>query len=323
VGPAGERVQVVAVDFEVDRVRVALVGLGGSVTARRSRRLSRTRDPEDVMAMILDMIGSVWADPARGADIVGLGVSLPGVIRQSDGCVRFAPNLGWVDVPLAEMLQARLPDLPVWLGNDADLGLLAEHRRGAARGVGDAVFLAGDVGVGGGMIIDGRPLVGAGGYAGELGHMVVNPDGLPCRCGARGCWETEIGLPAIARALGLGQDFRSEELPAALLGDGVPAGALDRVGHYLGLGMASIVNLVNPRLFIVGGVLREVYPLVERTAMASLRERALAAPAEQVRIAVPLLGGDAALVGASELAWSDLLADPTAVLGARRLRASP
>ena len=260
------------------------------------------------------MVDSLRADRAAGRDVVGIGVAIPGVVRQSDGCVRFAPNLGWVDQPLGEVLRARLGDLPLWMGNDADLGLLAEHRRGAARGVDDVVFLAGDVGVGGGMAIGGRPLIGAGGYAGELGHMVVRPGGRRCRCGAKGCWETEIGSPAIARAVGLAEHTSTEHLLAALAALEPGSGALNEVGHYLGLGMASIVNLVNPRLFIVGGLLGQVYPLVEPTVRASLSAAALAAPVEQLQVAVPSLGGDAALIGASELAWSDLLADPTAVL---------
>jgi len=260
------------------------------------------------------MSESLLADPAAGCHVVGLGVAIPGVVRQSDGCIRFAPNLGWVDQPLGELLRQQLGELPMWMGNDADLGLLAEHRRGAARGIDDVVFLAGEVGVGGGMVIGGRPLIGAGGYAGELGHMVVRPGGRRCRCGARGCWETEIGSPALARALGLPARTSTEDLVSALAEADPAGGALDEVGHYLGLGMASIVNLVNPRMFIVGGLLRQVYPLVEPIVRASLAAAALAAPVEQLRVVVPLLGGDAALIGASELAWSDLLADPTAVL---------
>lgn len=314
VVPAEDQLQVLAVDVGVDRVVVALIGIGGAVMARRRRRLAPSSRPGTVAGVVRQLVDSLRADPAAGRDVVGLGVAIPGVVRQSDGCVRFAPNLGWVDQPLGEVLRDQLGDLPLWMGNDADLGLLAEHRRGAARGVDDVVFLAGEVGVGGGMVIGGHPLIGAGGYAGELGHMVVRPGGRRCRCGAKGCWETEIGSPAIARALGLAARTSTEDLVAALAELDPASGALDEVGHYLGLGMASIVNLVNPRLFIVGGLLRQVFPLVEGALRASLSAAALAAPVEQLRVTVPSLGGDAALIGASELAWSDLLTDPTAVL---------
>ncbi|MFN8080261.1 MAG: ROK family transcriptional regulator [Kineosporiaceae bacterium] len=322
VMPAGDQVQVLAADIAVDRVTVALIGLGGTVATRRTRRQSDC-GPDAVLELVLALVEEVLADPAAGQSVVGLGIALPGVIRQSDGCVRFAPNLAWVDVPFGDMLQRRLPDLPIWLGNDADLGLLAEHRRGAARGVDDVVFLAGEVGVGGGMVLGGRPVVGAGGYAGELGHMVIRPGGRRCRCGAHGCWETEIGLPAVARALHLPEDAASDELIAALARVEPDDGTLTEVGRYLGLGMASIINLVNPRLFIVGGLLREVFPLVQQQVEETLRAAALTAPADQARVAVPALGGDSALFGASELAWSDLLADPTAVLGGRDLQVMP
>jgi predicted NBD/HSP70 family sugar kinase len=247
-------------------------------------------------------------------------VSVPGVIRHADGCVRFAPNLGWVDAPLGEMLDRHFGGLPVRVGNDADLGILAEHRRGVARGCDDVVFIAGEVGVGGGLIVGGVPLVGAGGYAGELGHILVHPGGRQCRCGAHGCWETEIGAPAIGRALGLGP-VSTEELVRAVracVATGQPA--LDEVGRQLGLGLASIVNLVNPQLVIMGGLLREVYPATADVVRATLDAAALSAPSEQVRLVTPQLGGDAVLVGASELAWEGLLDDPSATLRGVALR---
>ena len=124
--------------------------------------------------------------------VVGVGVAVPGMVRQPDGQVRFAPNLGWEDVPLGAELADAL-GLPVAVGNDADLGILAEHVRGAAAGVDDVVYLSGHAGIGAGVFTAGRPLVGHGGYAGEVGHIVVNPGGRTCRCGSRGCWETESG----------------------------------------------------------------------------------------------------------------------------------
>jgi predicted NBD/HSP70 family sugar kinase len=262
------------------------------------------------------MATSLRQSPVVAETLVGVGVAIPGAVRRRDGLVRFAPNLGWVDEPLGVMLADRLDPLPVWIGNDADLGLLGEHRRGVARDVDDVVFIVGKIGVGGGLVVGGRPLVGAGGYAGEVGHMVVRPDGHTCRCGARGCWETEIGGPAVARALGLPVDIDSDELVAALHRQPSDAPALAEVGRYLGLGLASIVNLVNPRMIVVGGLLREVLMLTEGAVQVGLASAALTAPGEQVEIRMPDLGDDAALIGASELAWTELLADPVAVLGA-------
>jgi predicted NBD/HSP70 family sugar kinase len=313
VRPADDHIQVLAADVGVDRVVVALVGLGGRIVARRRRRI-RNGSPDAVAALIRRLVDAVLADPGTGEAVVGLGVSVPGAIRHQDGCVRFAPNLGWVDAPFGDLLAARFGDLPVRVGNDADLGVLAEHRRGAARGYDDVVFIAGEVGVGGGLIVGGAPLAGAGGYAGELGHILVHPGGLPCRCGSHGCWETEIGAPAIARALGLGPVGTEDLVRAVRAATAAGSPALDDVARHIGVGLASIVNLVNPRLVIIGGLLREVYPSTAHLVRTALDAAALAAPSEQVTIVTPDLAGDAVLVGAAELAWQDLLDDPAATL---------
>lgn len=312
-----EGVQVIAADIGVDRIDVALVGLGGTVVARRHRgRVEDSPSPAAVVEQLLQLIDDVRRDrSAAGGRVVGVGVSVPGVIRQADGCVRFAPNLGWVDEPFGELLSGGV-DLPVHVGNDADLGVLAEHLRGVARGYDDVVFIAGEVGVGGGLIVGGHPLLGAGGYAGEVGHMTVRPQGRACRCGARGCWETEIGSSAIARAMGLREVSTGEVIQALRDTQAHAVGSLDDVAHFLGLGLASIVNLVNPRLVIIGGLLREIFPLAGDVVRASLDAAALAAPAEQVVLRVPELGGDAVLIGAAEFAWQTLLDDPAGILAA-------
>lgn len=326
VGARRDAAHVLAVDIGVDRLAVALVGLGGQVIARRRRRGSAARSPVAAARSIRRLADAMLADAGRGDDgtggspcrIVGMGVALPGVVRHEDGLVRFAPNLGWVDEPFGAVLQhelgATIGPARVQVANDADLGVLAEHLRGAAVGYDDVVFLAGETGVGGGCIVGGRPLLGAGGYAGELGHLPLVPGGRACRCGARGCWETEIGGPAIARALGM-PNAGSQELRKAV--QAAAAGgsqALDGVARALGVGIAGLVNLLNPRLIILGGLLSGVFAATEATVLESLGASALRAPAEQVHLVGPRLGNDAVLVGASELAWEDLLSDPVSAL---------
>lgn len=320
----GQGPQVLAADIGVDRVAVARVRLGGQVVAREEAALPGPAPSPDVVAeRLAELAAAIPPDSRAGERVVGFGVSIPGAVHRSDGLVRFAPNLGWVDAPLGELLAGRVPGLTVRVANDADLGLLAEHRRGVARGFDDVVFIAGEIGVGGGLIVDGRPLVGAGGYSGEVGHMRVRPKGRQCRCGGRGCWETEIGAEAMRRALGL-PEASSAELAPALHDPGVrDSGALDRVAHYLGLGLANIINVVNPRLVIVGGLLREVLIQVPEVVRDSLGVATLAAPREQALLRVPELGGDAILLGAAELALQDLLDDPVGTLGGRGGRRSP
>jgi predicted NBD/HSP70 family sugar kinase len=299
VQPRASRVQVLAADVGVGRVSVALVGLGGVVVARRRRRFDAP-SPDAVVRLLTGAVRSLLADPADGRHVLGFGVSVPGVVRQEDGNVRFAPNLGWEDVPLGDLLSERLPQLPVRVGNDADLGALAEHRRGVARGVDDVVFVAGEEGVGCGLILGGRPMLGAGGYAGELGHMTIRPDGRRCRCGARGCWETEIGAEAISRALGRDDIVTSDGLDDVLRrADPADLAGLRVVGEALGVGLANVVNLLNPTLVILGAMLARLYPAVEVPVRDALRRAVLRAPGEQVRLAVPELGSDAVLLGAA------------------------
>jgi predicted NBD/HSP70 family sugar kinase len=332
VRPCPETVQVLAADVAVGRISVALVGLGGTVVARRDRQVDHG-SPATVARLLAETAAALLAGPEAGRHVVGLGASVPGVVRRVDGNVRFAPNLGWEDQPLGDLLLAELEaagvgGLPVQVGNDGDLGALAEHRRGVARAADDLVFVEGEVGVGCGVIIGGRPLSGVGGYAGELGHMTVRPDGRRCRCGARGCWETEIGTEAIARALGLTPTGNQADNDAviALLRAAADPGAgpamavqmaldLGEVAEYLGLGLANVINLLNPELVVLGGVLRELYPIVAGQVGRALAGTALRAPMESVTLAVPELGGDAVLIGAAEFAWEATLADPVAVLG--------
>jgi predicted NBD/HSP70 family sugar kinase len=320
VRPCPESVQVLAGDIAVGRVSMALIGLGGSVVARRVRQVD-DESPEAIAELLAAAGQELLSAPEAGEHVVGLGVAVPGVVRGADGNVRFAPNLGWEDAPLGELLSAALAargvcTLPVRVGNDGDLGALAEHQRGVARGVDDVVFVEGEVGVGCGVIVGGRPLVGAGGYAGELGHMTVRRDGRRCRCGALGCWETEIGIEAIARALGLPDGAGDAEVVGLLRAGGEERAAqLEEVAQYLGLGLANVVNLLNPQLVVLGGLLRELYPLVAARVVEALAAAALRAPMEQVTLSVPELGGDAVLLGAAEFAWQDVLADPVAVLG--------
>jgi predicted NBD/HSP70 family sugar kinase len=279
------------------------------------------------MAGLLAAIGRELLSSPKAGRVVGFGVSVPGVVRGADGNVRFAPNLGWEDAPLGELLAAALAardicGLPVRVGNDGDLGALAEHQRGVARGIDDLVFVEGEVGVGCGVIAGGRPLTGAGGYAGELGHMTIRRGGRRCRCGARGCWETELGTEAMARALGLPEGAGNDQV-VALLRTGGPerAAQLDGVAQYLGVGLANVVNLLNPQLVVLGGLLRDLYPLVATRVGRTLAGASLRAPMEQVTLAVPELGGDAVLLGAAEYVWQDVLTDPVAVLG-RAMNAS-
>jgi predicted NBD/HSP70 family sugar kinase len=312
VQPRSEHVWALAVDIGVEHLTAARIGLGGVVLERREVRLARDAGgvPE-VLHRVRELVEPLLA--AASTDPVGVGVAVPGMVGGPDSLVRFAPNLGWVDVPLGRLLAAELAsELPVAVGNEGDLGVMAEHLRGVAADVDDAIYLTGEVGLGGGIIIGGRPLTGAGGYAGEVGHMTINPAaGRLCTCGRRGCWETEVGADAVLRATGApaGTD------PAGVLQDAVRTGgrsgraAVRRVGRWLGVGVTNLVNLFNPEVVIFGGLTRTLFPVLEPYVRAELAA-ALLAPRDQVRLELPGLGGDSSLIGAGELAFAPLLGDP-------------
>ena len=226
-----------------------------------------------------------------------------------------APNLGWIDVGLRDALVDVFgDDVPIDVANEADLAALAETRRGVAVGVRDVLFLSGEVGVGGGIIVDGAPFTGAAGYSGEVGHMPINPAGLSCRCGAVGCWETEAGSESLLRRAGRSPAGGRAAVDAVIAD--AEAGSLDAVraleetGRWIGIGVAGLVNLLDPRLVVFGGLFERIHPFVAPIVEAELDRRALAAPRRLVRVVPSKLGVEASLLGAAELAMEPLLADP-------------
>jgi predicted NBD/HSP70 family sugar kinase len=307
---------VLALDIAVDSLAAAVVGLGGRTLARV--RIERSRGHSSVDEIAADLAGlarTVLSRRPAAEPLVGVGVAVVGVVRRSDGFVSMAPNLGWRDIPLGDQLaQALELSAPISIANEADLGTLAELRRGVAVGVTDLIFISGEVGVGGGVIVGGRPLTGVAGYAGEVGHMPVNPDGAPCQCGSVGCWETEVGEDALlvraGHEPGGGRVAVDAVLREASAGSESAQAALDHVGRWLGIGLAGLVNVLNPQLVVLGGRFARIYPYVTRTLLAELDRRALPAARMLVTVAPTSLGVDAPLLGAAELALEPLLADP-------------
>ena len=305
---------VIAVDLRVDRAIVARVGLGGQVHHRADTTFAGG-EAWQVGGLVASMIREVVAGAPETSALVGVGISVPGLVRRNDGLIRLAPNLDWYDVSFGSIVLAALGlEVPVTLANDADLGALAEHERGAGVGIDDLIFVSGNVGVGGGVITGGRRLEGSGGYAGEIGHLQVNPGGHLCHCGNRGCWETEVGGLAIAKAIRCPQD-QIPQLDEVLDAYDVPPRELRAIGSAIGNGLATIVNAFNPELVVLGGYFSSLYNLVRVEIDAGLAERALPAAFESVTLTRPGLGSDSVLLGAAEMALDPLFVDPVSALG--------
>jgi predicted NBD/HSP70 family sugar kinase len=325
VHPDPDGASVIALEINVDSLAAARVGLGGTIG--ELVRVDRPRahvTVDEIVSDIVELAEPLLA-PVPDDGLVGIGVAVAGVVRRSDGLVRLAPNLGWTDEPLGARLVAALrADAPIAIANEADLGGLAEHRRGAARGAANVVYVAGEVGVGGHVTVDGEPLDGAAGYAGEVGHMIVNPGGTACACGSFGCWETEIGERAMlvraGRSPGGGRAAVDELLDAAWAGEPAARASAAHVGTWLGVGIASLVNIFDPTLVVLGGILGRIHPLVASELDAALDRHALSAARELVRVVPGALGVNAPIIGAAELAFEPMLADPARRLAGVRAR---
>ncbi|MEP6478924.1 MAG: ROK family protein [Rhodoglobus sp.] len=308
---AATRALGIAVNPELDAITVAVVGLGGRVLVQQ-----RTPTPEACSAaraaeLAAESIAALIADYDTDHSTVGVGVAVPGLVRTEDGLVRLAPHLGWLDEPFTAML-AELVRLPVAAANDATLGVLAESTFGSGRGARDLVYLNGGAsGVGGGIIAGGVPLGGTAGYAGELGHTLVNSAGIRCHCGAIGCLETEVLRAPLLALVGL-TDAAADGLEDALLASGSPEvlAEVHRQLDFLAIGLRNAINTLNPTLIVLGGFLGALYAVDSGYLDRLVAEQSLAAPRESVRITRAELGADILMVGAAELAFAGILADP-------------
>lgn len=304
-GPA-----VIAINPEVDAVSGALVGLGGRVLNRVRIRLAGVPTPVDAVEHVREVARQL-ADRHEGV-IVAMGLAIPGLVRRADGMVRWAPHLGWRDVPFATMVgDGHLP-YPVLADNDASLGALAEHLFGAGRGVDDLVYLNGGAsGIGGGVIVRGQPLTGRAGYAGEFGQ---NRPGAGDRLSDRGTLEDEVSRARVVELLGL-DNADEPELAAALAASADPRidAELRRQQGILAVALGNAVNVFNPELVVLGGYLATHLawhpPTLENAVIAAT----IPAAAEAVSIVPAALGEDRLLIGAAELAFRSLLSDPSSM----------
>lgn len=320
VGPRPDGPFVVAVDLEVDRVTSAAVGLSGQVLSRREYCLDvNARQPEQVAELIAIDAHALIRDAKGDAYPVGVGVSIPGTVTRDRTQIALSPNLDWHNVAFADLIEAQIHTrvgrrLLVELGNDADLGVLAEHLRGAAQGCDDVVFLTGRTGVGAGILVNGVALRGHQGLAGEIGHVVLDPSGPLCHCGNTGCVETYIGQAAVLRAARCptppGRDSLSWLEQAMIDDDGFAGDGIREVAEPLGRTIANLVNLLNPQRVVLGGMLAPILQLVRKDIELALHRHAFDDSREVAELSIAGLGQDSSLIGAAELAFQRLLGNP-------------
>ncbi|MEU6486986.1 ROK family protein [Streptomyces sp. NPDC046887] len=318
-GPAG-----LGVEVNVDYVSVCVVDLAGADRVRLTEhRDNRGVPPEEVLARAARMAGRALESAAeRGLRAVGARLALPGLV--SGGSVRQAPNLGWDRVGVEELFAGALGEAAglggpaVGVDNEANAAALAElwfGGTGTASGARSFVYLTGEIGVGGALVVDGSLLRGAHGFAGEIGHLVVDADGPRCRCGSRGCLERYAGQAALLRGAGIEESAGAAgvaELAArARRGEPRAVQALERAGRMLGLAVSGAVNLLDPDAVVLGGVFRPLMEWLGPAAERELADRVVSGlwAVGSGRLRASSSSGDAAR-GAAAVVVRGVLADP-------------
>jgi glucokinase len=288
--------RVIGLDAGGTKLLAGVVDEAGSVLHRNVHPWPPGASREDVLRLFRDAL-----DEAGSADAIGVG--LPATMDIANGIAVGCRHLPIEGFGFRDWL-ATETGLPVWVDNDATLALLAEAQRGAARHATDAVLLTIGTGIGGGIMSGGRLVRGDRGAAGEPGHMTIDADGPPCpgNCPNRGCLEAFVSGPALAR---MGWPTAAEAIVAARSGDEDAHVALEQMGEKLGVGLASLMNLLDPEVIVIGGGFgSDAGPLLLEPAERVARSRALEPAASTTRFVVAELGEDAGMLGAAMLAFA-------------------
>ncbi|QKV99161.1 ROK family transcriptional regulator [Streptomyces sp. NA02536] len=303
-GPAG-----IGAEVGVDHLAVCAVDLRGRVRSRAVRHVAnRGRSAGPVLAQLTAMTERVVAEAeAEGLWPAGLAVAVPGLVARDARTVVRAPNLGWHDTDLGELL----PGLPLTVANEANFGALAELWLGEDTPR-DFLHVSAEIGIGAAVVVDGRLLYGNRGFAGELGHVPVWPDGPECACGGRGCLEQYAGEEAVLRAAGLepGEDRVGLLAGRAEQGDVRVRRALEDAGTALGIALTGAVNLLDPESVVLGGALSGLAPWLLPALRSELARRTAGPPCP---VSVSPLGPEGPLLGAAHSVVRGVLDDPAAV----------
>jgi len=316
LNPAGGTL--IGLEIDIDLMDAVLTDFVGNVLW--SRRVEHTpgESRDDILARAEALVAEALAvaDSAH-SPALGIGVAVAALVDSASGVVLVAPHLSWRDVPIAAPWRKRF-GLPVVVENEANAAAVGEYYFGRAEGVGNFVFVSVGVGLAAGVFVNGRLLRGGNGYAGQVGHTVRVPGGEPCMCGRRGCWVTQVGLPAISRRLhqAAGDGSTALKLPseeavgapshatiqaladAATAGDPTVIETLRETGRFLGLGIADLVNIFDPKIVVLGGALSPLLEVMLPTVQETVSENLLAGPRQEVTVVISANGASGSAIGA-------------------------
>lgn len=313
--------QVLALDVGGTNFRLALVGEDGGILAQCRGGNPSEGGPGDAIRTILEAADELLSGVERGS-LSGMGIAIAGLVTPETGVLLTSPNmLSWYNTPIKDIFRREL-GIPVYVGNDANMAVLGEHRFGAGVGSDDVVYITWSTGIGGGVIAGGRLLTGSHGFAGELGHMTIDLNGPKCNCGNIGCLEMMASGTAIARlaaeVLSGGAASAITVLAggdpakvtarivavAARSGDRLAADIMRMAATNLGVGLANLVHIFNPDVIVLGGGVSQSGDILFPTVREVVAERIM--PDYSVRIEPAALGDDCGLLGAAALALEEL-----------------
>ncbi len=311
---------ILALDLGGTNLRAVLATPSGTFLSHVRIPTRAVEGVDAVLGRMKDVLRSAVAEARRSwEEVAAIGIGAPGPLDHDTGVIFEPPNLpGWQQVPLKQIFEAEF-QRPTYVANDANLGAVAEHRYGQAKGLEHLIYITVSTGIGGGIVSHGRLLVGAGGTAAEVGHTTVDPAGPRCGCGNNGCAEAIAAGPAIARAALWGlqhgresslarlkRDLRQltaeDVVHAAQEGDTFAREVLREAGTALGVLCANLVNILNPQMIVIGGGVTNAGELLFQPARQVMEARALFAASQHVRIVRSELGDDIVLYGA--VAWA-------------------
>lgn len=319
---------VVGVDLGATHIIVLVADLNGRVVARKEADFAVSVGPEIGLKQIAHTVRLCLEESGlRLGQVLGIGLGVPGPVEYAQGRVIAPPIMpGWHGVALRDRLEEAL-GMPVSIDNDANLGALSEHCRGAGRNYPNLTYVKVGTGIGCGLILNGQLYRGELGSAGEIGHVTIDENGPPCKCGSYGCLESMAGGPAIA--LRAQQSIRAGQITslsriqpvesitardvalAAQTGDRLAQQLFAEAGKHIGVALSSLANLLNPGLIIIGGGVAQAGQLLLDPIRRTMQQRALQSVAQSAQIVQSTLGRDASALGAVDLALQEALKAPS------------
>ncbi len=296
----------IGVDLGATNLRVGLVREDGRVEIRRSVPVGKDKSAKKIASLIGENVVSMIKDaPVKP---VGCGCGIPGIVNPEKGIVYRSPNYpSWRDVNIAKLLKSKIP-IPVIIDNDANMYALAELLHGAAKGRKNLIVLTLGSGIGGGIVIDGKVFHGDRGFAGEVGHIVVEPDGVSCMCGGRGCFEEYAASRAFVNIVksmrkrpALDPKYLTPEFMAKLAREKnrMAINLWKVFGSYLGIGIANLINTLGITAIVIGGGIAESWDLFIAATRAEIKRRTYKKNVEHLKLLKASLGGSTGIVGAA------------------------